>query len=88
MGHRCFTKRQGLLLEDVTVLNSNAHPHTNESYCQLNLKHPLYCPDLAPSYCHLFGQLKDSLRRHHFISDQTLKAKVHAWIITQPNSVL
>lgn len=31
--------------------------------------HPPYSPDLAPSYFHLIGSLKDDLRRRRFAND-------------------
>jgi hypothetical protein len=52
------------------LLHENACPHTAaqtvETLKKLNLEeleHPLYSPDLAPLNCHLFGPLKQDLKR-------------------------
>ena len=44
------------------------------------LPHPAYSPDIAPSYFHMFGPLKDYLRGQRFEDDDAVKSAVKAWI--------
>jgi hypothetical protein len=37
------------------------------------LPHPAHSPDLAPSYCHLFGPVKDALHGRRFADGNELK---------------
>jgi hypothetical protein len=78
-------------LKGVANLHDNAYRHTStltiKRFHQLIfevLKYPLYGPDLAPSDCHLFGPLTDTLRGHHFTSDQEVKEAVYARLVIQP----
>jgi hypothetical protein len=49
------------------------------------MEHPAYSPDLAPSDFHLFGPLKEALRRRRFsCDDDDVKAAVHQWLRAQP----
>jgi len=80
------SKRRGRLTQGVLLLNENARPHTAHltinTIQQLNwevLEHPAYSPDLAPSYFHLFGPLKNALRGR-FAADDEVKEAVHDWL--------
>ena len=44
------------------------------------LPHPAYSPDIASSYFHMFGPLKDYLRGQRFEDDDAVKSAVKAWI--------
>jgi hypothetical protein len=52
------------------------------------LKNPLHSPHLAPSHCCLPGQLKDTLRNHHFSTNQEVKEAMYAWLVIQPKMFL
>jgi hypothetical protein len=61
---------------EILLQHDNERPHTSlktqEAVTELGitvLPHPLYSPDLAPSDLHLFGTLKDAIRRKRFGSD-------------------
>lgn len=41
-----------------------------------SLDHPLYSPDFARSDFHLISKLKEHFRKHHFLSDNEMKAAV------------
>ena len=43
------------------------------------LPHPPYSPDLAPSDFHLFGPMKDGLRRQRFPSNDPVVRAVKQW---------
>jgi hypothetical protein len=49
------------------------------------MKCPPHGPDLAPSDCHLFGSIPDTLRSQHFTSGQEVTEAVHTWLVTEPN---
>jgi hypothetical protein len=49
------------------------------------LKHPPYCPDLAPSDFHLFGPMKEHLRGHKFANDREMEV-VQSWLKAMPKS--
>jgi len=73
-----------VLLHDIARHHTAAH--SVETLKKLNfevLEHPSYSPDLAPSHYHLFGPLKQDLRDHRITTDQQLKEKVHAWLVSQ-----
>jgi len=64
------SKRRGRLTQGVLLLHNNSCPHTAHltinTIRQLNwevLEHPAYSPELAPSDFHLFGPLKNAVRR-------------------------
>ena len=48
----------------------------------LVLPHPLYGPDVAPSYFHLFVLMKDGLSGQRFSSTDTIIIAVIQWIIS------
>ena len=82
-------KRRGKLSLGVWFLHNNAPVHKSMvhmvaqqalrdcGFVQLN--HPAYSPDLAPSDYYLFRNLKSHLRGHRFADDESLKANVEAW---------
>jgi hypothetical protein len=37
------------------------------------LPHPAHSPDLAPSYCHLFGPVKDAICERYFAENNEMK---------------
>ena len=47
------------------------------------MRHPAYSPDLAPSDCHLFANLKKHLRGQRFSTDYTLKYATEEWLKKQ-----
>jgi histone-lysine N-methyltransferase SETMAR len=47
------------------------------------LPHPPYSPHLAPSDFHLFGALKDAIRKKRFGSDDKVTAEVKKWLRVQ-----
>lgn len=62
--------------QDVLLLHDNVRPHisqkTKDEITKLGwttLPHSPYSPDVAPSDYHLFGKLKESLRRTRFEDD-------------------
>jgi len=74
-------------------LHDSAHPHTAahtlETLRQLKweaMEHPAYSPNVAPSDFHLFGPLKEALRRRRFSCDDDVKAAVHQWLCAQPKT--
>jgi hypothetical protein len=50
------------------------------------LPHPPYSPDLAPSDIHLFGSLKDALRRTHFEDENSVIEAVRKGLCRQDKS--
>ena len=80
-------KRRGMLTRGVLLLHDNAPVHKSRiaqaairdcGYVQLD--HPPYSPDLAPSDYFLFRQLKSALRGRHFNDDEEVKAAAEAWL--------
>ena len=78
-------------MSKVLLQHDKARPHTNlktreiiSSFGWTTTSHSPYLPDLAPSEFHLFGPLKDNLRRRHFSSDEEVKIVVRNWLKTQP----
>jgi len=87
------SKWRGSLTQGVLLLHENARPHTAHltinTIRQLNwevLEHPAHSPDLAPSDFHLFGPLKNALRGRRFAADDEVKAAVHDWLCSQPQT--
>ncbi|GBO20305.1 Mariner Mos1 transposase [Araneus ventricosus] len=86
--HKAFRrKRPGLLSKGVLLLHDNAQQHTDLVTRYLKqpfrwnvLEHPLYSPDLAPSYFHLFGPLKKHLAGRHFRNDDEVQKAVVKWL--------
>ena len=79
-------KRRGKLSLGVWLLRDNAPVHKSTVAQQalrdcgfVQLNHPAYSPDLAPSDYYLFRNLKSHLRGHRFADDESLKANVEAW---------
>lgn len=79
-------KRRGKLSLGVWLLHDNAPVHKSMVAQQalrdcgfVQLNHPAYSPDLAPSDYYLFRNLKSHLRGHRFADDESLKANVEAW---------
>lgn len=78
-------KRRGKLTSGVLLLHDNAPVHTARiakaavqecGFVEIN--HPPYSPDLAPSDYYLFPNLKKELRGKHFSDDDELKAAINA----------
>jgi hypothetical protein len=47
--------------------------------CLTILDHPPHIPDMAPTYFHLFPELKKHLREHHCLSDDEVKTAMKMW---------
>ena len=83
-------KRRGKLTAGVLLLHDNAPVHKSRvaqaaiRECKFEqLNHPPYSPDLAPSDCYLFRNLKSHLRGTRFRDDDELKAATEAWFEDQ-----
>ena len=83
--------RPALEMFKVLLRHDSARPRTSlktheviSSFDWTTISHPPYLPDVAPSDFHLFGPLKESLRRRHFSSDKEVKTAVRKWLKTQP----
>jgi len=61
-------------LEANTSLGRTVFPHT------------LYSPDLAPSFFHLFGVLKDAILGKRFGIDDEFNEKVKKWLRLQKSN--
>jgi histone-lysine N-methyltransferase SETMAR len=74
----------------VILQHDNARPHTARLTLQTIqkngwelLSHPPYHPTVQiwpPSDYHLFGPLKDHLRRHHYVTDEAVHEAVRSWL--------
>jgi len=80
-------KRRGMLTRGVWLLHHNApvhkSMHTLEAVCDcgfVQLDHPAYSPDLAPSDYFLFHNLKSHLRGVRYRDDEALKEAVKKWL--------
>ena len=79
--HRALCdKRPG---RNIIILHDNARPHaahlTSEANANMGwevLPHPSYSPDLAPSDYHLFGFVKDQLRRQRYETTEAIQKAV------------
>jgi hypothetical protein len=68
-------------MKDVLLLHDNAKPRislrTSVKIAKMGRTarhHPAHSPDLAPSYCHLFGpHVKDALGAGHFEDENKMK---------------
>ena len=67
----------------IIILHDNARPHaarlTSEAIAKMGweiLPHPSYSPDLAPSDYHLFGFVKDQLRRQRYETTEAIQKAV------------
>ena len=74
-------KRRGKLSSKVLFFHDNARPHTANRTRELLdhfewevFDHPPYSPDLAPSDCHLFPNMKTWLATQRFDDDVELQA--------------
>ena len=78
-------KRRGKL--SILLQQDNARVHT----CKIAMDavernrnelipHPVYSPDLAPSDCFLFPNLKKDIRGRHFRSNEEVVAAVEEWV--------
>jgi len=83
-------KRHGKLSRGVLLLHDNAPVHKSRvaqaavrdcGFVQLN--HPPYSPDLAPSDYFLFRQLKAALRGRRFGDDEEVQEAVQEWLESQ-----
>lgn len=80
-------KRRGLLSQGVLLLHDNAPAHRSVIAQQtirdcgfIQLGHPAYSPDLAPSDYYLFRHLKKYLRGIRFEDDEAVKDAVNGWL--------
>ena len=83
-------KRRGMLTAGVWLLHDNAPVHKSMIAQQaihecgfLQLDHPAYSPDLAPSDYYLFWNLKSYLRGQRYWGDKALKGAVENWLERQ-----
>jgi len=81
-------KRRGNVTKAVLFLHENAPAHRVLATQKIlayqgfqYLDHPPYSPDLAPSYYHLFPELKKKkLKSRHFSSDAEVIAAAETWL--------
>jgi len=80
-------ERRGKLTKGVLFLYDNAPAHrvlaTQKKLAYVGfqfLDHPPYSLDLAPSYYHLFPELKKQLKGRHFSSDAEVIAAAETWL--------
>lgn len=80
-------KRRGKLSKGVLLLHDNAPAHSSQLSQQairecrfIQLPHPPYSPDLAPSDFYLFRHFKKFLRGRKFNDDNELKAASEQWL--------
>ena len=81
-------KGRGKLSKGILLQQDNARVHT----CKMAIDaverngyelilHPAYSPDLAPSDCFLFPNLKKDIRGRHFWSNEKVVAAVEEWLL-------
>lgn len=87
------TKRRGMLTRGVLLLHDNAPIHksviaqTEIKRCgYVELNHPPYSPDIAPSDFFLFPALKKHLRGQRFEDDETLITAVNDFFQSQTSN--
>ena len=80
-------KRPGKLTKGILLQQDNARVHTCKiamDVVERNgyelLPHPVFSPDLAPSYYFLFPNLKKDIRRPHFRSNEKVVAAAEEWV--------
>jgi len=80
-------KRRGKLSQRVLLLHDNAPAHASRVAQQalresnfMELPHPPYSPDLAPSDFFLFRHLKKVLRGRQFKDDDDLRSATESWL--------
>jgi hypothetical protein len=73
--------------QDVLLLHDITRPHVSQKTKDEIIKltwttqsHPPYRPDVAPSGYHLFGKLKESLRRTRFENNNALIMTTKQWL--------
>ena len=83
-------KRWGKLSSKVLFFHDNACPHMANRTRELLdhfgwevFDHPPYSPDLVPSDCHLFPNMKTWLTTQCFDDDAELQAGVNEWLKSQ-----
>ena len=80
-------KRRGKLYKGILLQQDNARVYT----CKIAvdaverngyelIPHPTYSPDLAPSDCFLFPNLKKDIRGRHFRSNKEVVVAVEEWV--------
>jgi histone-lysine N-methyltransferase SETMAR len=86
-------KRPGKWEDGIFLIHDNASSHTSAVAQEairrnefIQLTHPPYSPDLAPSDFHLFPKLKNFLRKRTFNSDDQLQKCTNNWLERQPTS--
>jgi histone-lysine N-methyltransferase SETMAR len=86
-------KRPEKLDDGIFLIHDNASSHTSAVAQEairrnefIQLTHPAYSPDLAPSDFHLFPKLKNFLRKRTFNSDNQLEKCTNNWFDRQPPS--
>jgi transposase len=69
------------------LLHDNAQPHVSQKIKDditklgwTTLPRPPYSPDVAPTDYHLFGKLKESIRRTRFEDDDALITATKRWL--------
>ncbi|GFS21006.1 LOW QUALITY PROTEIN: histone-lysine N-methyltransferase SETMAR [Elysia marginata] len=74
---RILRVRPDMDIGNVLILHDNARPDTGirtketiASFWWTTLTHRTYSPDLAPSYYHLFGHMKQGLRGKHYENEK------------------
>jgi [histone H3]-lysine36 N-dimethyltransferase SETMAR len=91
---KAIQKKRGDMWDDgVFLLHDNASSHTSRvsqtaisELGFIQLTHPPYSPDLAPSDYFLFPKLKDFLRKRTFTNDLDLEKSTKQWLLHQPPS--
>jgi len=80
-------KRRGMLMRGVWLLHNNAPIHKSMIAQQavhdcdfVQLDHPAYSRELAPSDYFLFRNLKSHLRGVRYLDDEALKEAVKEWL--------
>ena len=83
-------KRRGMPTQGVWLLHDNAPIHKSmiakeavRDCIFVQLDHPAYSPDLAPSDYFLFCNLKSHLRGVHYLDDELLQEAVREWLEEQ-----
>ena len=83
-------KRHRMLSAAILLVHDNTWPHSAAqtedfitSFKWGLMDHPLYSPDLVPSYYHLFLRLKKFLGGKRFDDDDDLKDAVQKWLTSQ-----
>jgi transposase len=85
------SKRRGKLPKEILFLQDNTSPHkaaiTRQKLADIHfevLKHPACSPDLVPSDCYLFPNLKKHLKGRKFWSTEEATLAADGWFAAQP----